>query len=167
MEAHVRIDEGVKRGSRKPPNAKGANGKYLPLLPPEKRLQAIQDAAKRISNGEFLHDIAKDIGVTKQALSLWLLNECASEYKQAQRTGLISRIVDADSRIEMADNALDLARAREMARFARWDAERRLPSLFGPKQEITHSVAPILHIHTSPQADGVVIDQQPLIESKG
>jgi hypothetical protein len=60
---------------------------------------------------------------------------------------LTSRIANADDRLETADNALDLARAREMARNARLDLERRRSSLYGQKQEITHNVTPVLVIN--------------------
>ena len=48
----------------------------------------------------------------------------------------MNRIADADTLLETAENAVDIARAREIAKFARWDAERRL-KLFQPKQEQT------------------------------
>lgn len=111
----------------------------LPLLPAEQRLQAVANASVRIAHGEFLDDIAADIGVSKQTLSLWLLDDLPEQYKLAQRRGLIRRIADADQRLEEAEDPLDLAKAREMAKFARWDAERRLPALFGMKQEISHT----------------------------
>lgn len=140
-EAHVRIDDGLKRGPRTQYNRPNAidehTGRILPLLSPEKRLEAVQNAAKRIENGERLVDIAKDIGVTKQALSLWLLDDIPEQYHLAQRRGLINKIIDADTALEVADNPLDLARAREQAKFTRWDAERRLSRLFGQKQEVT------------------------------
>ncbi len=140
MESHVRIDEGVKRGPRRlpPPNPRDPDtGQMLPLIPYHERQIAIQNAAHRVSQGEPLKDIAADIGVTMQCLSLWLLDECPDEYRTAQRRGLIQRIIIADKALEDASGPLDLARAREQARFARWDAERRLPKLFGQHQHIT------------------------------
>lgn len=138
MESHVRIDEGVKRGPRTPRNsADPETGRFLPVIPPEQRAAAIERAHKRVENGEFLKDIAADIGVTHQALSLWLLDDLGPQYAVAQRRGLIQRIVNADQGIEDARDPLALARAREAARFARWDAERRLPKLFGQQTHVT------------------------------
>jgi transcriptional regulator with XRE-family HTH domain len=108
----------------------------LPMLPPSQHLQAVATAAERIANGEKLDDIAKDLGVSKQSVSLWLLDECPEQYRDAQRRGLIRRIVDADDSLDRASDPLDLARARERARFARWDAERRLPKLFAQRQVV-------------------------------
>lgn len=138
---HVRIDEGIKRGSHVqylPRNERDEQtGQFKPLLPPEQRLQAIANAAQRIALGEPLKDIAADIGITLQALSLWLLDECPAEYEVAKRRGLIQRIVNADHDLATACNPLEVARAREQCRFARWDAERRLPKLFGQQTHIT------------------------------
>src|SRR3990167_1006965 len=139
--AHVRIDEGVKRGPRKPRNKQSAeSGRFLPVLPAEQHLAIVATASERIANGERLADIAQDAGITVQAVSLWLLDEQPEQYRLAQRRGLIRRIVDADHALDSAADPLDLARARERARFARWDAERRLPALFGQKQQVDVSV---------------------------
>jgi hypothetical protein len=50
---------------------------------------------------------------------------------------LVNRIADADEQMEHARDSFQVARAREMAKFARMDFERRRPKLYGPKQEIT------------------------------
>ena len=65
---------------------------------------------------------------------MWMLDEAPEQYRIAQRSALIQRIVEADIGLEDAATPLDIARAREVARFSRWDAERRLPQLFGDKQ---------------------------------
>ncbi len=144
---HIRIDEGVKRGKRKPRNKKNpVDGKFLPVIPADQHLAAVASAAQRIANGEHLKTIAAEIGVTPQAIGQWLLDELPEQYRVAQRRGLIRRIIDADKALDDAADPLSLARAREVARFARWDAERRLPALFGPKQEVTHVGAPQLNI---------------------
>lgn len=139
---HVRIDEGIKRGkkrgTRKPRNQiDPVTHRYLPLVPPGERAAAIERAAKRIENGEPLKTIAAEIGVTPQALGIWLLDDLGPEYAVAQRRGLIQRIVNADHEIDIAPDPLSLARAREAARFARWDCERRLPKLFGVHTHMT------------------------------
>ena len=176
QQAHVRIDDGVKRGPRKQgrrPPIDPQTGRFTPLLPHAERLQAVQAAAHRIEAGETLADIAKDIGVTKQALSLWLLDDIPDQYKAAQRRGLIGKIVECDRALEEAATPLDLARAREQARFARWDAERRLSGLFGQKQEVTHNLpaGPVLtiNLNAAPQlvqsnTPSNVIDATPITE---
>lgn len=165
MESHVRIDDGMKRGPRKPRNTVDpVTKRFVALLPADQHLKAVTTAAQRIANGERLEDIANDLGVTKQAVSLWLLNEVPEQYKHAQRIGLIRKIVDADERLESANDPLDLARAREAARFARWDAERRLPSLFAQRQmidvKVEVSVEQRLSEDLGKLIDGVVVEEQ-------
>lgn len=133
---HVRIDEGVKRGPRQPPRDP-VSQQYLPTIPPKERRIAIERAAARIEQGEHLKTIAEDIGVSLQCLSMWLLDDLPAQYAEAQRRGLIARIADADGDLDGAQTPLELARAREKAKFARWDAERRLPKLFGLQTHVT------------------------------
>lgn len=80
--------------------------------------------------GLSLRQIAEQHGVSHIALRKWLLDEVPDQYRAAQKSALIHRIVDADEELDRADNAISIARAREAAKFARWDAERRLPRLF-------------------------------------
>lgn len=94
----------------------------------------------RLERGDSLRDVAADIGVTYEAVRIWLLDDAPDEYRRAQRKGLICRIVEADSALDAADDAVDVARARERAKFARWDAERRLPQLFGPRQHVDMTI---------------------------
>ena len=159
-EAHVRIDEGIKRGKRRKPGAqpdapRKPNGTFLPILPrlgPE-RDRAIAAAINAYAEGLTLTEAAEQYGVSKQAMRMWLLSEAPEEYRQAQTEGLLTRIAEADDGIAEAKDTRDpivLACAREQARFARMDLERRRPHLYGPKQEVTHTVKPVLIINTSP-----------------
>ena len=140
-EAHIRIDEGIKRGPRKKPGPKPSsprhnNGQFVALLPndPESISKAIQDYA----SGATLEQLAQQHGVTKQAVYGWLLGELGGEQHSTLVTrALTARIARADGIIETADNPLDLSRGRELARNFRLDLERRRSSLYGQKQEVT------------------------------
>jgi transcriptional regulator with XRE-family HTH domain len=118
------------------------SGKFLPSIPPEERHRLIGEALEVHAHGNSLRAIAEQIGVTHGTVRRWLLSEVPQKYRKAQEAGLIARIVDVDEELEEAATPLSIARAREAARFARWDAERRLPHLFGPKQEVTHTIKP-------------------------
>ncbi len=48
---------------------------------------------------------------------------------------MVTRLADADHALATAETMGHIARAREEARYTRWDLERRRPHLFGPKQE--------------------------------
>lgn len=81
------------------------------------------------------------MGVTHQAIRMLLLSEAPAEYREAQQRGLIAQIADATAQLEEARDPIAITRARELCRFTRWDAERRLPHLFGQQTKLAHDVA--------------------------
>ena len=153
MANHIRIDDGIPRGARRPPAIPNqrdeTTGQMLPIVSPDERSRLICSALHQIEHGATLKSIAATIGITIEGLRLWLLDEGPEQYAAVQRKGLIARIVHADQELSTAADPLELARARETARFARWDAERRLPKLFGPKSEITTVIQPVLNIQVN------------------
>jgi transcriptional regulator with XRE-family HTH domain len=109
-------------------------------LPRANKQELIAQAIDQHADGMSLRQIAEQIGVSHQAIRKWLLT-AGDQYKQAQISGLTQRIIEADEMLESATDAVGIARAREIARYARWDAERRLPHLFGPKVEQTGGIS--------------------------
>jgi hypothetical protein len=122
--------------------ARRENGQVMPTLP--RSPEDIGIALGRIAAGDSLHTIGNDLGVSAQAVYAWLLDEVPEEYRDNQRRGMIARIVEATRQLEEAKTPIEIARARELCRFTRWDAERRLPNLFGQRQQITHDIGPDL-----------------------
>lgn len=106
-------------------------------VPTDERHAAIASALSKIQEGKSLRAIAADHGIAVSTLHRWLLGEVPDEYRYLQQQGLIARVVDADAELDAARDHVAVAKAREAARFFRWDLERRLPALFGPKQEVT------------------------------
>lgn len=81
--------------------------------------------------GETSPQIAASLGVTKQALSHWLARTAEDEWKSAQFVRAFTRKEEAEDLLDRADNALDLARAREILRSAQWDLERVCRRIYG------------------------------------
>jgi transcriptional regulator with XRE-family HTH domain len=98
----------------------------------------------RLQAGESLQDIAQSIGVSRQAIHAWMLREDASQFYDVITMGLASRVADADERLDAAPTMLDIARAREQARYARMDLERRRPNLYGVRQQLQVDIGPDL-----------------------
>lgn len=149
---HIRIDEGVKRGAhmpqRAPDNERDPQGRFLPKLPetPEAIAKAIDDYRQ----GATLEQIGEQYGVSVQAVYSWLLGDIGGEQNAKLVTqALTARIALADQRLDTAPTPLELARAREQARWSRMDLERRRPALYGQKQEVTHNLpnGPLLQIN--------------------
>lgn len=167
MTAHVRIDEGVKRGPRRKdapvrPNIRTWSVEGSKSVPAEHRPQIIA----RIASGELMRDVAQSLGVTPAVISQYLASD--PEYQQAKEQGIEQQLERWQNEIEKADSPLNLARAREAFRAASWRGEREHPRRWGQKQEITHSVQPVLHIHaaSAPQiavqhaVDGEIVSKE-------
>ena len=96
--------------------------------------QLIAQAIEQHADGLSLRQIAAKIGITHGGLRKWLLT-APDQYRAAAISGLTQRIIEADDMLDSAADPVSIARAREIAKFARWDAERRLPHMFGQKVE--------------------------------
>lgn len=93
----------------------------------------------RYLSGESVQTLAAEAGKHRATIYRWMLAGLGDkDYHDVVTECLVTRIADADQRLETAADGCDIARAREMARFARMDFERRRPALYGQKQEITH-----------------------------
>lgn len=103
-----------------------------------------QEIMKRINEGASLRELAAELGVSNVGLRAWLLRENGEQYSEAITNALTLRVAEADDSLEAAADVVSIARAREQARFARMDLERRRPALYGQRQQITHEVGPDL-----------------------
>jgi hypothetical protein len=81
--------------------------------------------------GETGPQIARSLGVTKQALSHWLITNAEVQWKSAQLVKALTRKDEAEELMDKASNPLDLARAREQLRGAQWDLERVCRRIYG------------------------------------
>lgn len=108
-------------------------------IPVDTRHAAMAAALKDLGTGKSLSQIALDTGVDDSQLRVWLLRSVPDEYKELQELGLIQKIIDADKELASASNILEMHIADRKCKYARFDAERRLPHLFSLKQEIKHS----------------------------
>lgn len=97
---------------------------------------ALPDIIQRYLNGESLQDLAREHHKHPRTLYRWMLTECGPEYEAIVTECLSNRIADADVMLMEGEDSCQIARARELAKFARMDFERRRPKLYGPKQEI-------------------------------
>jgi len=99
-------------------------------------------AIQRYLNGESMQVLAKQAGITPQGLykrfKRFMLSYEGSEdaYVSLITQALVDRVADSDAKLENAWDVVEIARAREQARFARMDLERRRPKLYGQKQQV-------------------------------
>lgn len=90
-----------------------------------------KDILERYLNGETSPQIAQSYGVTKQALSLWLISKGEEDWKAAQLVKAIERKDKAEELIDTASTMLDLTRGREMLKASQWDLERVCRRIYG------------------------------------
>lgn len=138
-EAHVRIDEGVKRGPRRKPSdverqARNEAGKFLTRYSPETKQKAVDQALTAIECGARVDDIADKHNIPRSTLYSWLVGTDAAKLRTQFFDGQTMRnLVE----IRAAETPLDLARAREELSGWLKVAAVRDPSSFGPKQHVT------------------------------
>lgn len=84
------------------------------------------------------------------------MKDQATQYRDLVTDALITRIAEADDDLDNALTPIDIARARERAKFSRMDFERRRPELYGPKQETKAHVDIYCH-KTVKVVDGQVV----------
>ena len=137
-EAHVRIDEGVKRGPRNQristPRKRAPNGQILKAMP--EGLDP-QEVLARYLIAETTSSIASEYGCSRKTLVAWLRNKAPEQWKHVQIIRALEKKEVGDELIESAEDALSLARARELLKSGQWDLERLDAKNYGQKQEVT------------------------------
>ena len=105
-----------------------ANDGAHPLVP---------EIVRRYASGESLRELGREFGVSRMSIYRWMLGGLGDKQYHALVTDcLINRVAEADEELDCARDACDIARAREKARYARMDLERRRPQLYGAKPEV-------------------------------
>ena len=116
--------------------------KRAPRLPaPTKPASAVADlklpeVVQRYAEGASLRELQEQTGVGRMTLYRWMLAGVGDKnFHDLVTNCLTNRIAEADDELDAAIDPCAIARAREKARFARMDLERRRPQLYGQKIE--------------------------------
>ena len=136
-EAHVRIDEGIKRGPKKQRIALKRPTEPITLSPIIPATLDPREVLERYLSEPRTSQIAESYGVTRSNLVRWLREVVPDEWKQVQIVRALIFKEDGNEGLDNADNALMLARAREMVKSAQWELERLDSKNYGAKQEVT------------------------------
>ena len=104
-------------------------------------IQRKSEILERVCQGEILREIAADMGVSKQSLHRYLKDD--PDYESAKKEQAASMIEEAKVETWSAKEPADIARAREITKFAFRYAESVDPRKWGQKQEVSvnHSVS--------------------------
>jgi transposase-like protein len=104
------------------------------MIEPEYHNIPAEALIDRIASGDSVAKIARELGVSRQALHQWLTNNAGDDYQEAQvlsADGLMDKAEDA-----ILDENLDIARARELANHYRHVAKARAPGRYGDQSNI-------------------------------
>ena len=104
-------------------------------------IQRKSEILERVCQGEILREIAADMGVSKQSLHRYLKDD--PDYESAKKEQAAAMIEEAKVETWSAKEPADIARAREITKFAFRYAESVDPRKWGQKQEVSvnHSVS--------------------------
>jgi hypothetical protein len=130
----------------------------------ERKAELLPVLVEKFATGEYgMRQLAAEHGLSRVTLYKWLLSAVGdAAYKDLVTDALVARIAEADEDLDGAKSVLEVQKAREKARFARMDFERRRPSLYGVKQEVEVKVAPVLHIHAPMPEGGRTLESIPV-----
>jgi hypothetical protein len=94
----------------------------------------LPDIIARYAAGESAQTLAQESHVNRGTIYDWMLgDEGEGQYRRLVRKCMTNRIAQADYELATAPDMHNIVRAREMAKFTRWDFERRFPALYGLK----------------------------------
>lgn len=150
-------------------------------LEPAQRKEKLDLVLARVVNDEKLADIAKDIGLSRSALNMALLEYAEEDWKKAQVARAQSRLERArdyrermaalfdpnataeDQKNGIACTTETLTLARDEEKSAQWELERLCRRIYG--QDAPDNAGKGLSItinlgNAAPQ-DGVILDQKP------
>ena len=140
VQANKRIDAGIKRGPKaqyrhKPPARRldTATGTIPEGLSPDLVLE-------RYLTESTTSQIAASYGVSRKTLVRWLYDQRPDEWKRVQVIRALCRKDDADDGMEVACDALSLARAREQLKSAQFDLERLDARTWGQQNRVEMTV---------------------------
>lgn len=122
-------------------------------------IPTLPDIIQRYADGESMQVLAKECGKHRMTLYRWMMSGLGDKaYEHLVTDCLINRIATADESLDNAATVCDIARARETARYARMDFERRRPHLYGQKMETkTDTTITVIVQRQTPQP--VVVEQ--------
>jgi len=126
----------LNKHSRPPRKQKLAILPKVPQTIDSKALEVLKgkdpvEILERYMSDESTGDIAGFYGITRQALSQYMLRHAEDAWKEVQAARAIARKEAAEDEIETAQDPLQLAKAREKLKAAQWDLERICRRIYG------------------------------------
>ena len=157
-EAHVRIDEGIKRPkhAHKPPKHRRKADLGSWVIPADLNPQEVLE---RYLAANTTSHIAQQYGVSRKALTQWMRKVAPEQWKAVQVIRALMNQEDAEEGIVGATDALALARARELLKSAQFNLQA-LDRDYQPKQQ-AETVRPVqININLRHRSNGQIDAEQ-------
>mgnify|MGYP001409860787 CR=1 FL=1 len=141
------------------------NPASLALLNSNKPLSRLQGNASsilaRLTAGDKVSKIAADLGISKPALYMWLLEHAPDEYRSVQSAVNVGQLDDSEDQIANAETMVDVAKGRELGRLAGWRLERLNKMYAPPNQNQAGGVSITVNVNRDGAAEvqAITIDQ--------
>ena len=120
-----------------------------------------QKIMAQILEGKRTHDIAQELGVTREKLVYHLTTKAAEEWKTSQLLRDLRRKEEAEDEIDSAKDVLELKKAEAKLKSAQWSLERVCRRIYGdykePENSTGHTIILNLGIRR-PGDDAKVLD---------
>ena len=142
-EPHTRIDEGIKRGPKQQRisviRRRDPDSGQVQAIPPD---LDPNEVLRLYFTEETTSNIAKKFGVRRKSLVAWLRQVAPEQWKAVQLVRAHDRKEQGNEQLEDANDALSLARAREIVRSAQWELQA-LDEDYRPRQAISVETQPL------------------------
>ncbi len=102
----------------------------------ERKKACLADVRPILMGGGTLDDVAAKHDVHPRTLDFWLA-QMPEEHRETIKQWVDYKLTASEERMETATDPFQLAKGRELARMAMWRAERRDPSRYADKRELT------------------------------
>lgn len=102
----------------------------------EERNKIAAQVLDRYIGGEQVAAMAEEYGTSDVTIYAIILREHEDAWVDIQRARALARLERAQGDLEVAPDALSLARAREQVRSAQWELERLLRRLYGQETNV-------------------------------
>lgn len=141
MLKHSRMPRKQNANSPKPVERKYSVAKRpLSNIPKEERAKIANAVLDRYIGGEQVAAMAAEYNTSDVTIYALILREHEDAWVDIQRARALARLERAQGDLEVAPDALSLARARELVRSAQWELERLLKRLYGQETNVNINI---------------------------
>lgn len=111
---------------------------------------------------ESAYNIAKSLGINRNALYAWLLRNCPEQWQALSTAVQLGKLTDAQDKLDTDDtlDSIGTSRVRESARIAMWQLSKT-SKLYADKQDVNSGIIQV--VISNPLDQAHVVTANPLI----